>query len=90
MISGAMNAGFQGIQTGMRGMQASAERITQATTTNVTQPQAVQQGLSQAGGLDDITSAVVDLKLYEVQASASAKVVKTADNVLGTLLDTMA
>jgi len=82
-----MNAGFQGIQNGMRGMQASAERLTQATTT---QPQAVQQGLSQASGLDDITSAIIDLKLYEVQASASAKVVKTADNVLGTLLDTMA
>ncbi|GAA3968765.1 flagellar biosynthesis protein FlgE [Allohahella marinimesophila] len=90
MISGAMNAGVQGMQNGMRGMQASAERLTQATTTGTTQPQAVQQGLSQASGLDEITSAVVDLKLYEVQATASAKVVKTADAVLGTLLDTMA
>ena len=89
MINGAMSAGFQGLQSSMQGVQASAVRLTQATTGG-SEAQALPQGGGQTGGLDDITSAVVDLKLYEVQAAASTKVIKTADEVLGTLLDTMA
>jgi flagellar hook protein FlgE len=34
-----------------------------------------------------MTESIVDLKLYERSVEASAQVVKTADETLGTLLD---
>ena len=39
---------------------------------------------------NDIVESIVDLKLYERSIEASAQVVRTADEVLGSLLDTMA
>ena len=38
-------------------------------------------------GIDEISAAVVDLKLYERQVQAATQVVKTADEVLGFLID---
>lgn len=86
MISGAMNAGYQGIQSGLQGMQRSAEKLTMNSSTQISggaEPVA-------AGSLDDITSSVLDLKLYEQVTAASVSVFKTADETIGTLLDTMA
>ena len=39
------------------------------------------------GGVDGLVEPIIDLKLYERSVEASAQVVKTADETLGTLLD---
>ena len=41
----------------------------------------------QTHGGNGMTESIVDLKLYERSVEASAQVVKTADETLGTLLD---
>jgi len=43
-----------------------------------------------SGDLSDLNQSIVDLKVAEFQARASANVIKTADSVLGTLLDVSA
>ena len=38
-------------------------------------------------GVEDLVSAIVDLKTYEYQARGSVAVIKTADEMVGTLID---
>ncbi|ARN76350.1 hypothetical protein [Oceanicoccus sagamiensis] len=83
MINSVLSTGLQGVQSGVSTAQRAAEDIVQATTTD---PQTASGGDS----LADITEAAVSLKVGEQQVQASAAVVKTADEVLGTLLDTKA
>ncbi|MBK8970293.1 MAG: flagellar biosynthesis protein FlgE [Hahellaceae bacterium] len=79
MISGALQSGLGGIQEGMRRMEKAAGEIARAAQpTNAENPE-------QKSG--DLAEPLVELKLYENNVKASAKVVKTADEVLGTLLD---
>ena len=74
-ISGVMQAGVQGIHSGVQGMERAAGEIAQVTMSS---------------GVNDVIEPVMDLKLYELSVEASTKVVQTADELLGTLLDTMA
>lgn len=74
-IGGVLQTGIQGVQNGVQGMERAASEIVSATTKS---------------GASDIVEPVMDLKLYELSVEASAQVVKTADELLGTLLDTMA
>lgn len=75
-IGSVLSTGIQGVQTGMRGMEQSAQNIVKAGTSENT-----------AG---DVIEPIMDLKLYENTVEASTKVIKTADEMMGTLLDTMA
>lgn len=81
MISNALSTGIQGIQDGMLGMESAARKIARG---GIDGPKGTSDG---AGGL---LEPIVDLKLYERSVEASAQVVKTADETLGTLLDVMA
>ena len=81
MINNTLAIGIQGMQDGMAGMENAARRIARG---GVDGPQGTAEG---AGGLIE---PLVDLKLYERSVEASAQVVKTADETLGTLLDVMA
>lgn len=81
MISNTLGIGIQGIQDGLQGMDNAARRIARG---GVDGPQGTASG---SGGL---LEPMVDLKLYERSVEASAQVVKTADETLGTLLDIMA
>jgi flagellar hook-associated protein FlgK len=74
-IGGVLQTGIQGVQNGVQGMERAASEIVSAST---------------GSGTSDIVEPMMDLKLYELSVEASAKVVKTADELLGTLLDTMA
>lgn len=78
-IGSVLNTGIQGVQTGVRGMEQAAQEIVQAGSSNSTN-----------GGSGDFVEPIMDLKLYENSVEASAKVIKTADEMIGTLLDTMA
>lgn len=81
MISNTLGIGIQGIQDGVRGMDNAARQIARG---GVDGPRGTATG---SGGL---LEPIVDLKLYQRSVEASAQVVKTADETLGTLLDIMA
>lgn len=81
MIGNTLSIGIQGIQDGMVGMENAARKIARG---GVDGPQGTAEG---AGSLIE---PIVDLKIYERSVEASAQVVKTADETLGTLLDIMA
>lgn len=81
MINNSLSLGIQGIQDGMAGMENAARKIARG---GVDGPQGTAEG---AGNLIE---PMVDLKIYERSVEASAQVVKTADETLGTLLDIMA
>lgn len=81
MINNTLGIGIQGIQDGILGMENAARKIARG---GVDGP----QGSASASG--DILEPIVDLKLYQRSVEASAQVVKTADETLGTLLDIMA
>lgn len=81
MINNALNIGIQGIQDGMQGMEGAARKIARG---------GVDGPRGSAEGGNSMIEPIVDLKLYERSVEASAQVVKTADETLGTLLDLMA
>lgn len=70
----AMSSGVQGLQAGLGRANQAAGEIARSGTTG--------------GG--DLATPLVDLKVSEQQVKASAAVIKTADDMLGTLIDTMA
>ena len=95
MVDSVLSSGLRGIQSGINSAREAAEDIAQATTSdqfsNAVNPSqslaAAEQG---GGGLESITEAAVQLKVSELQVEASAAVVRTADEVLGTLINTKA
>lgn len=73
-----LQAGLQGVQNGMARAGNAAAEIASQTADN-----AAPDGAS-------LATSLVELKLSEVQVAASAKVVKSADELVGTLIDTLA
>lgn len=94
MISGSSSTnntlaiGVQGIRDGLAGANDAARQIARGGVdgprgTNV-ESAGMQPGSGTAGGL---LEPIVDLQLYSRSVEASAQVVKTADETLGSLLD---
>lgn len=74
MINNALlQIGATGMQTGLRQAEQAATDIAGAVNNDEV----------------DLTHAVVDLLQAENQVKASAQVVKTADQLIGSLIDTM-
>lgn len=67
-----------GIQRGLDDMRKNAADI------------ASSDQLNNAGQETDLVSSLVDLKQNQVQVQASAKVVSALDEVIGTVIDTVA
>jgi flagellar basal body rod protein FlgG len=80
-LSNPLSIGLQGVQDGIAGMENAARKIARG---GVDGPQGTAEG---AGNLIE---PMVELKVYERSVEASAQVVKSADETLGTLLDIMA
>ncbi|KPQ28187.1 MAG: Flagellar hook protein FlgE [Marinobacter excellens HL-55] len=78
MINNTLSLGVQGIQDGMVGMENAARKIARG---GVDGPQGT------ASGAGNLAEPLIDMILYERSVEASAQVVKTADETLGTLLD---
>lgn len=93
MIDSVLSAGLQGVQNGIANAREAARDIVEATTTT---PGTIFGTTDNPGTTENteatasIIEAVVDLKASELQVAASAAVIKTADEVLGTLVDTRA
>lgn len=77
-INSVLQTGVQGVQQGIQGAEQAATKIVRAGT------------VDGPSGANDVVEPIVELKLYERSVQASAQVVRTADEVLGTLLDTLA
>ncbi|WP_020407595.1 hypothetical protein [Hahella ganghwensis] len=87
MVSNILNTGLQGIRQGVQGAEKAASQIAR-----VGQPTSGGDNNGESSGqsgdlYSDLAEPLVDLKLYETSVKASAKVVKVADEVIGTLLD---
>ena len=76
-VNSAYNNGLLGIQRGMQGIERNASEIASATT-------------QESGRTQDVAASLVESESHQLQAEASAKVVQTADETLGTILDEMA
>ncbi len=83
-VGSVVNQGLIGMQKSQASMAQSAQQIAQAGTTQRTDsPQASSQS-------QDLSEALVNLKAQSQVFDSSAKVVKAADETIGTLLDVRA
>ena len=83
MINNILNMGLQGVQQGMVGMDTAARKIASSgVQTDSGTPAASQHPAS-----GSLAESLIDLQLYERNVQASSKVVKTANELVGTLLD---
>ncbi|PCH61401.1 MAG: hypothetical protein COC05_00990 [Gammaproteobacteria bacterium] len=73
-IDSAFNNGLLGVQRGLSQAQQSANDIAGAAA-------------RKDATVSDVSRAVVDLRQAELQVQASAQVVKTADELRGSLID---
>jgi len=79
MSIGPMDSGITGINRGMQSFTQNAKQIASATTPT---PEKDATGA--------LEKPLVGMISDEKQVAASSKVIKTADEMIGTLLDTMA
>ncbi|MBC9249012.1 hypothetical protein A9179_01860 [Pseudomonas alcaligenes] len=90
ITASAFNSGLNAIQAGQRRVDQAAGEIAGAAVTPQEPSEAAQ---APAFGRDvqaDLAQSLVALQVGKVEAQAGAKVVETADEVLGTLIDTRA
>ena len=88
-----MQTGQGGIQTGLKGLKRTAQDIADLNLddrANPTTDGGVIRHDKPTDKLMDAAEAIVDLKVHQRQVEASAKVVQTADAILGFLLDVRA
>ena len=97
MINSVLNEGLRGLHTSARELQKSAHEIAQfnvreedpASGTSAEDQTILPVARSQeAADAGDIAEPVIELKRQELLFTASARVVKVADDTLGSLLDT--
>jgi hypothetical protein len=93
-IKSAFNAGVEGFQRASFQANQAANNIAQQTRPIPEQVESVsqeQQEPTKAAKSEStevpLTTSVVDLKVSEFQAKASANVIQSADEALGTLID---
>ncbi|ERI51022.1 hypothetical protein N878_24110 [Pseudomonas sp. EGD-AK9] len=93
----AFNSGLSGIQAGQRRVEQAASEIasnavSQPPQGSQTPPQNQVNSAPQAAEQTrpDLAQSLVALRVGENEVRASARVVETADEVLGTLIDTRA
>jgi hypothetical protein len=95
-MNSVLAAGVSGIQSGISNAHSAAQKIASATTAPIGNEavDGADQGntanAAQSGGLNAITEGAVELVRSEQQVQASAAVVQTADETLGTLINTLA
>lgn len=79
-INSAFSSGVVGFQNASQQITESSERIANQTI----RPEETEQS---SRSTVPITTEVINMKLAEVQAKASAKVITTADDMLGSLIN---
>ncbi|WP_413700244.1 hypothetical protein ACLKMH_23950 [Psychromonas sp. KJ10-10] len=90
-ISSAFSSGLAGYQSASNQLSVASDRVANAglTNNNSVSEQSVSQGGSSAEVKPvSITEEVINMKVAELQAKASVNVISTADEMVGTLIDT--
>ncbi len=84
-----LSVGLQGVQTGVASARNAAQDIVTATTTGteIASGNSASRDAVTGDVTADIATAVVELKMSEHQVQASAAVIKSADEMMGTLID---
>ena len=78
-VGSVVNQGLIGMQKSQSSMLQSAQQVAQAGTTRRDNPQA-----------NDLAEPLINIKIQSQVFDSSAKVVKAADETIGTLLDVKA
>ena len=93
----AFSSGISSIQSGQRRVDQAAAEIAGSTVAALQQPAQMPapnqvNPAPEAAGQDraDLVESLVALRVGQHEAQAGARVVRTADEVLGTLIDTKA
>lgn len=86
-VNPMLHAGVTGLTQGTKALQNIAEDIAELNLKGDPHTQANQGEPLHAHSVEDVAEAMVSLKLYQRDVQAAAKVVQTADEVLGFLLD---
>ncbi len=76
-IDSLASLGLLGIQKGMQGARAAATEIASAEQAGAASP-------------TDVAAAMIALKQSELQVAASAKTISSANQMIGSLIDTLA
>ena len=85
-IGSVYNSGLTGLQNATSELRDSSSSIAQKNVTREhTEIEAVAQKTERSA--ESLTTELVNVKVAEYQAKASAKVITTADDALGTLID---
>ncbi|MFC3607779.1 hypothetical protein [Stutzerimonas tarimensis] len=79
ITSTALHAGLSGFQAGQQKVEQAAVEVARSASAG-----------DQATAAPALSEALVEMRIGQHQAEVSGKVIKTADEVLGTLLDTRA
>lgn len=86
-ISGSvLSSGLSAVQAGQRRANQAATEIAGAAVSPPPEAQSTRSSDSNA----DLATGLVELQAGKIQVQAGAKVIETADEVLGTLIDTRA
>lgn len=91
-IQSAFNAGVQGFQTATEEASRAASDIARSTAASAeANEQPIESNASTQTATTNepngLTESIVNLRVAEVQAQASAEVIQSADENLGTLID---
>lgn len=88
-INSAFSSGIYGLNQASQQMTESSLSIADQTTTNqIETQQANPEGVSPHSYTSGpVTTELVNMKLAEVQAQAATKVITTADEMVGSLID---
>lgn len=91
-VRSAFNSGLAGFQDASAKLSNASSRIAQAGTAEKSMTGGQQTTESHSPSAErapiSITTELINLKLAEIQAKSAAKVISTADEVAGTLIDT--
>lgn len=88
-VQSAFSAGVQGLQNAQQQASEAASNIATATSPR-NDVEGVEALASNSNDVINVNQEIVELKVAEHQASASAQVIKSADETLGTLIDVTA
>ncbi len=89
-VRSAFHSGLEGFKNATTQVSESAHKIANATTPVevVDKPETEEaQRLAAPRSEVSITTELVNMKVAELQAKASAKVITTADEVMGSIID---
>lgn len=86
-IPSAIQSGLNGYQTAERGLAEAADNISKLNLNGNTAGEGATEALKQNQQVS-LTTEAVNLVVNEHLAKANVKVIQTADEVVGTLIDT--